>query len=256
MDTQMNVTPENQQALSTIDQDVLCLEMSPVDQSTADSEIALCNTHLFLNGAPINHGIDVIPHAAMEKLKVAAMLLKTTDLNYVLAVKMHFVLDEDGERIELLYQPLYMSRPASDIGEPMYSVREGGYYYYDRIDKNFYQISQARKIDALKASYRNNIRILHRLDVTPTSYIPGLDSDAAIFPFQTIEELMHDNEGNAFYIHNSIRKEAVGGAFSIQHCLLLSSVTLTGNSFKGKFANRSHLCPPSCNVIQYALAKI
>lgn len=254
MDTQMKVTPENQQELSTTSQDDLCLEMSPVDISTADEEIALCNTHLFINGATINHVIAEVPMAAITKLKIAALSLKTIELNYVLGIKMHFIIENN--LINLLYQPLYMTRPPSVIGEPEYTVKEGDYYQFDVATQSFAQVGSPRLISAMKASYTTNIRIKHRLDVTPTGYIPGLDSTAVIFPFQTIEDLVRDNQGISFFIHNSIRKEPVGGAYSIQHCLLLSSTLLTSNSFKGKYANRSHLCPPSCNAIQYALAKI
>ncbi|MNJ90703.1 hypothetical protein D3C87_83400 [compost metagenome] len=254
MDTQMKVTPESKQVLSTTVQDELCLELSPVDQSTADEEIQECNAHLFIKGSPIKHVIAEIPHDEVTKLKEAALLLKTIELNYVLGLKMHFIIDNDD--VNLLYQPLYMSRPPSIIGEPVYTVKEGDYYRFDPVQRKFSKMTSSKQVNTLKTAYTTHIRIKHRLDVTPTGYIPGLDSDAVIFPFQTIDDLIRENEGNGFFIHNSIRKEAVGGAYSIQHCLLLSSAILTGNSFKGKFANRSHLCPPSCNSIQYALAKV
>lgn len=249
MQQEMELNAENRMALLG-SEDSLDYEFSPVDSSTGGIEIEECNTHLAINGNPINHLIATIDVTAMDTLYWAAVRLRNNTLNYVTGVKLSFGVQDGG--VILIFQPLYMTTPPGVIPEPFYNVTGGLNYIFNSDTKAFEEASDSL-VSTLTADYRSMIRIKHRTDRTFTSYIPNADTDAVIFPFQTIYALINDNVGNVVHFHNAIRKEPVGGAYSIQHAVLLSSQYLLGNSFEGKYANRSHLCPPSCNKVQYAV---
>lgn len=253
MDAQMKTALDDQLNFTAFElEDQLDIDMSPVDPQVAQREIDACNEHLEINGAPINHSIMSVPMSAITTLYNAAMALRTDTANFVTGLKMHLTI-KDG-LVSLLFQPLLMTRPAPPvpIGEPFYNVTAGAFYAYDEATRTV-ALCPSRDYPVLLANYRNDIRIKHRIDIDFTRFIPDMDTEAIIFPFQTIVALAKDNGSNTIYFHNSIRLEPVGGGYSVKHCLLLSSILLQGNSFKGKYANRSHLCPPSCNSIQYAL---
>ena len=232
-------------------QDVLDLEMSPVDSTMANYEIDMCNTRLEMNGDSVPHLIATVGKEALEAMADIALSLKPKDQNFVVGLKFHLAATDGGE-MKLLYQPTYMTRPANGLMEPFYRVTEGYFYSYDDSTGTFESMS-AGDAETLKDNYQTLIRIKHRTDTVCMPFIQGVDTESVLFPFQTIFELMADNEGDGIYIHNSIREEPIGGSYIIKHCLLLSSVLLSGNSFTGKYANRSHLCPPSCNEVQYGL---
>lgn len=257
MDTEMNTTEKANSSFSQIKEDQLSLEMSPVEKDTANSEINNCNDHLAINGRSIKHLFDQVTVDALEFLRDQSLRLQSkTDplLNFVTGLKLHFAINNDG--LVLLYQPVYMTRQPSSMGEPFYDVITGDFYTYDQTNNQFVSVS-ASDAYSWTNGYKRNIGIKHRLDTTFTSFIQGLDTEAAIFPFQTIVALYSDNSVSSVFFYNSIRQEPVGGSYSVKHCLLLSSekLELNSNSFAGKLANRSHLCPPSCNSLQYALIK-
>lgn len=233
-------------------QDVLDLELSPVDTALANYEINMCNTRLEMNDSQVPHLIATISRSALEAMKTIALGLKPNDDHFVVGLKFHLAATDGGE-MKLLYQPTYMTRPASTLMEPFYRVT-GGYFYSYNDSTNTFEGMSAGEAETLKGNYMSLIRIKHRTDTVCTPFIPNVDTESVLFPFQTLFELMADNEGDGVYIHNSIREEPIGGSYIIKHCLLLSAEELlVGNSFTGKYANRSHLCPPSCNEVQYGL---
>jgi len=243
-------THENRIALLERE-DVLDLEMSPVDATMANIEIDMCNSRLEMNDEHVPHLVATVGKSALESMVDIAFRLKPNDQHFVIGLKFHLAAT-DGGVMKLLYQPTYMTRPESTLMEPFYRVTEGYFYSYDESTGTFDSMS-AGEAEALKANYQSLIRIKHRTDTVCTPFIQGVDTESVLFPFQTIFELMKDNDGDGIYIHNSIREEPIGGSYIIKHCLLLSTELLTGNSFTGKYANRSHLCPPSCNEVQYGL---
>jgi hypothetical protein len=254
MEAQTNTTMENQNHIPLLTlEDKLDIDMSPVDKDVARAEIEACNARLAINGKNINHEIAEVSIGAIGMLYKDAMLLRQNESNFVTGIKMNLIILNGV--VSLVYQPVLMTRQPSVIGEPFYNVAEGAFYTYNTSLQAF-ELFPTRNINVLTENYRNDIQIKHRVDTTFTSFIPNVDTESIIFPFQTIYALAKDNMSPSIFIHNSIRLEPVGGGYSVKHCLLLSAESLEGNSFKGKYANRSHLCPPSCNLVQYALLRI
>lgn len=260
METEMN-TASKQINLSTllVAEDQLDLQMSPVTQDVAISEINNCNEFLTLNNRNINHLVTEIPNLAIDFLYKKSMEMVPRSGNYVTSLRLHFAVEQDA--ITLLFEPVIATRPSNVLSEPTYSVVKGeNYYAYDPSTKSFVE---AGKVDdpqnALISAYKANIGIKHRGESTFNPFKPNLDTEAVIFPFQTLYTLMRDNRAESVFFYNSIRKEDIGTSYGVKHCLLLSAKSLPAEDllqsyiYEGTFANRSHLCPPSCNVIQHAL---
>jgi hypothetical protein len=180
--------------------------------------------------------------------------------------------------IVFLYQPVYMH----DTGTYR---QENSYYVFDLDPKTYYTYDPAKFLfvkyngdaAALCKNYYTNIRIIHTQDATLETFNQDFsgrqswknDTKSIIFSFQEIFRLYHDNtnetDGQRYckniYIRNGAANYRKGklNQWRIKHTVLFSIDNGSLNSFLslpqitevGRFANLAHLCPPSCESLNY-----
>lgn len=237
-------------------EDVLDLKLSVLSVPTAIQEIAKCHLHLKVNGNVIpNLAMDSIDYSKFDKLFHEATSIEgALGKSYLTGLKINFGIKNDA--IFLVFQPVRLSK--SDVPN-RYDVYEGGYYYYaDDIDG--FKNAQPDDLASL-AVYQKNIQIRHLNEPIFSNFVEGVDSTAVIIPFQVIFSLIYDNFNNTdIFLFNGIVEREVNGKNRINHSIFASSARdedkttlkrvsyMVGTGFKGRYANRSHLCPP-CDYV-------
>ena len=241
-------------------EDVLNLKLSVLSVPVAVQEIAKCYLHLKING-------DIIPNLVMDSInysKFDDLFHKATALHgiqgksYLTGLKINFGIKDDA--IFLVFQPVRLNR--SD--EPnRYNVSEGGYFCYADDVKGFVD-AQPADMASLEA-YQQNIQIRHLNELNFSNFDEERDSPAVIIPFQVIFSLIYYNEYNTdIFLFNGIVERKVNGVEQISHSIFASSArdedglpAIRMNTkrlnlvedFTGRYANRSHLCPP-CDYVE------
>lgn len=241
-------------------EDVLDLKLSVLSVPTAVWEIAKCNSHLNING-------DVIQNLAMDSIdysKFDDLFHKATTLpgvpgkSYLTGLKINFGIKNNA--MFLVFQPVRLNR--SD--EPnRYNVSEGGYFCY-KDDVIGFVDAQPADIASIE-TYQQNIQIKHLNESNFSNFDEERDSTAVIIPFQVIFSLIYYNEDDTdIFLFNGIVRRKVNGLDQVNHSIFVSSArdedglpAIKMNTkelslvedFTGRYANRSHLCPP-CGYVE------
>ena len=244
-------------------EDQIDLSGVPVSKTDAECEIGDCNNYLRLGNAPMAVLIDNISFQSMETIYFAAASYKenSTALHYITGLKMYFGVNEavSDEAISLIYQPVFLERTnlTGNVGE--YTAKFEGPLFVHEGDKGF-QLISAANAQVRTDAYDSLLRI--KRIATQTDYDldeKGTDVVAVTFPFQTIFALLSGNNYAGIQLYNSIRKEKGASMEDIvKHCVLLlgddpKTENPNPNIFTNMFANRSHLCPPSCKKVEEPL---
>lgn len=244
------IIQQNQKLKSLRDEDILDLELIPKEKDEGTREIKKCSKYLRLNKAIVPSDLCRLLLPELTMLFLDAANLRNESKNGLTGLKIIFGASKVDDIISLtpIFQPVYMRRIALQVAAGDYETIYGKYYHRD--DKDIKVIPE-EEMKRYTENYKNNVKIVDESRARNLDFIPGIDTESVIFPFQTIFTLLYDN-GNAkgVFMYNSIRKDR-----DMKHCVLLSSQKMLGNSFKGKYANRSHLCPPDCNTLKYSIAK-
>ncbi len=239
-------------------EDKLDLSKMPVDLTKAIQEIGMCTTHLSINQVMLSDSdklICKIPIAAFTDLQLEAETLRENNNNkYVIALKMHLGVDSQN-KITLFFQSVYCEclKPDPSIKKRIFTiVKEGVLKSYN--GQNMIADSDN---GGYRARYVKNIGVKHNdTETTPFQFETGKDTESIIFSFQEIVEFIKANPLiDEVFIYNSIRTDKSNVPFIYKHTLLLSPEiqALVRESFKGKFANLAHLCPPHCKDLPYDL---
>jgi hypothetical protein len=189
----------------------------------------------------------------------------TTCIGYVTGLQVLPALENDNLR--LLYLPMYMCKAsvASDSFNVTTFTSDTLYYTADGFNSaNDDELNWIR-------NYRNNIRFKESGTLT-RPFNNEMDSTgdtrAVMLTFQGIDAVLEQNTSDTLKIWNlafkipgapaanSIRQSLLLGPDSLtpQHLTALRKKKVSGKlfligSFTGKFADRSHLCPPSCDIV-------
>jgi hypothetical protein len=232
-------------------EDVLQNDITIVEIPTAIGEMAKCKDHLQITGKPIgdlNLTMNSIQFGAFDKLfGYATKLRGTSTQRYVTGLRVH--LGIKGSEVVLLFQPTCLIK-SSNANEPnRYYAFDGLYYSYSDQTK-FVPATEDELIYI--TNYQSIIRIKHHGADTFERLDQNGDTTSIIIPFQVIYSLIYDNEPHTdVFLFNAI----LNGSNKINHTVLMG----TGNDsdgkqaftgeYTGKYANRSHLCPP-CNYVE------
>lgn len=236
-------------------EDVLNLTLVPINPTLGNKEIADYADHVRIDGQEVTPMVAAISATAIENLFLVAGSDYEPGEHYVAGLRIYFGVDPIAGIPDIypVYRPLFMKRIAEDeeasTGE--YEPFAGPNFVF--VDGEFAPITQ-EEADLITASYKSQVTIKHYDEIAFTAFRPGEDVESLEFPFQTLFTLMSDNEVNEIYLYNAIRPQN-NGVVGVYECILLLPMEAErffySNNMKGKYANRSKLCPPDCSVVTY-----
>ena len=251
---------ENHAVLDPIqNEDQLSLELADVNSVEANKRITNCRTYLELNGQPVSYeiGNGLIDRIELDSLfNLTLQYVPTTPKKYITVLKIILGSKENDEglfEIHPIFQPMVL------IWNEYYpNSNNHGYVRSDNSPNILYQLENNRLIGTTLAqknlwvqNYKDRIRIKHNDLENHATFRAGVDVMEVVFPFQTIYTLMKENNNDKFNLHNCIQKITHQETNPVKHAILISSPYNNPNTlgeFSGKYANRSHLCPP-CNGV-------
>ncbi len=255
---------ENHLALVPItNEDQLSLELADVDITTGAIRIANCREFLQLNNSFLPDHIFKIGQDQLDVLYSAlSAYTPSTPKKYISVLKITFGLKETvvgSGNFEMypLFRPLILewSEYVANSNNHLYVPKDGVMtqtYDFDKVSGRVNVINTAQK-DEYVQNYMTHIRIKHDDTENFARFRQGVDVKFIIIPFQTIYTLMNENNNIFFNLYNSIQKITHQEVNFIKHAILIDSLKnnppVTG-AFTGKYANRSHLCPP-CNGVNF-----
>ena len=193
--------------------------------------------------------IDVL---AFEQLYTEALGLKGTT-GHITSLKIWLGLDSN-----LIMTPLFKPVCANFKSGNIYTVADNGkFYYYDETAPLGQKFKEYTSTFDLRKNYRDTIRIKHEGDTEYKKFIENDDTEAVIYPFQTIFTLMYDNPNADFVILKNSIATTKSGVLKDQNAILLLAPKSRKDIvvFTGKYANRSHLCPPCAEISDFDLIK-
>ncbi|WP_300489820.1 hypothetical protein [Flavobacterium sp.] len=232
-------------------EDILNLELAPKTREEGDQEIRDCDTYLQLDSHTVAYHLASLSLKQLTKLFEFATNLGDDNTERVTGLKVLIgagtVADSTTTTLLPLFQPLYLKRIKSEETIGTYEVFPGKYYQFKGSETN---TVPEEDVEKYKKTYRVNVIIQEK------EFRSGVNTEAVIFPFQTIFTLLYDNEETKeVLLYNAIRRD-LDLDRNAKHSILLSSQKMMeASNFKGKYANRSHLCPPDCNTLEYNVAK-
>jgi hypothetical protein len=234
----------------------LDMQIAEVDVMNPLPQIDYLNTVAKLtNGNSVLIDLDSeiidIDTSAFDQLYEYALSLKGMN-GHITALKIWLGLDSN-----LKVTPLFQPVCANFKSGTTYTVSDyNKIYYYDENGSPGQMFQEYTSAFDLRENYRKNIRIKHAGDTDFKEFIECDDTEAIIYPFQTIYTLMYDNpKANFVTLKNSIATTKTG-LLKDQNAILLQAIKITKEvteSFAGKYANRSHLCPPCREINDFDL---
>ncbi|WP_300665511.1 hypothetical protein [Fluviicola sp.] len=247
------IVSKNSALAALKNEDLLDVQLTVVEVPTAIQEISDCHKYLKINNHEIqNLTVDSIQYNTFDSLfKEATNLRGTSTQSYITGLKVS--LGIKAGNMFLVFQPVYLSKSTDVLNEPnRYYVHEGLHYYY-KGDSDGFVPAKAEDLTAL-VCYHDTIQIKHLESVDFKPFNDRTDSKAVIIPFQVIFSLIYDNENNTdVFLFNAVVKRVISGTNQVNHTVLIGANNdeakgIHGGLFTGKYANRSHLCPP-CSYV-------
>lgn len=242
-------------------ENTLQLTIMEVETNLAIREIELSKTFLRIESKTVAPRVANINTAAIDSMLNFAKTLtvSATCTNYVTGIKMEYAIGSNS-LLGLYYKPVKFCRQflASGQGVENFGIYtlpiEGPRYEYIN---NTFSLAASDATTSI-SNYTTLIKIQHTTTTTtpvPTTITP-YDVTSVIFTFQELKALIDDNSGaKNLRIYNCMREISIDPSISsLKHSLIVTTdnIKLYPNetkgrrSFKGKYANLSHLCPPSC----------
>lgn len=239
-------------------EDVLNLEMDDVDSVEGQARLQRSQSNLRLSRIPPIIDIAQISSDQMEILYNKVSGFTTPQKQCLTALIVHHAMETvDGKDVyNPLYQPVFLKWIRKDhVSQTnVYELKEQGNYYVLNGSEKF---SQRTDYDDRKNLYKGRFEICPNHNHPPVfrSFIdnPPTDTKCALFPFQLIFTLMKHNGNDTVLLHHSVNGTGSNEMDDIPlyHSILLSSKRITNTGlFAGKYANRSHLCPP-CSETEF-----
>lgn len=253
--------------------DVVTTSASVVPEPNADTEFVYCDRYVSIgsNHLKLYRQIDSLRYHSLDTLKNMAIRSGASYAHCVLGLQITLGLSSP-QRMKLLYKPVVMSK-VKDSTDAINSATLWGiyhlepntfsYYTYNRATRSFNTTTDLSCI----SSYTNSVMIKHdkaHLDAfISTGPDAQKDVTSMIFTFQEIDSLVSQNPNNMYIrVLNAAIDCSNTTTPYIKHTLLLGPSCLDpqlinmkffGQDFDHKYANLSHLCPPSCSTHIYQL---
>lgn len=259
------IVEENPALAALKNEDVLHIDWTVVEIKTAIHEIAKCHQHLRIIDKEIdNLTMDSVKYNAFDKLFIEATSLRgtTSQQGYITGLRVNLGIKEetiDGNLFRnmfLIFQPTYLCKSTNPSEPNRYYAFDGLHYRYCMEEEKFVPAT-ATEMSTITC-YHENIRIKHIGESDFGEINDEHDTRSVLIPFQVIYSLILDNETDTdLFFYNSVYQQLIGGASMINHTLLMGtgrevggrkSFLDSGYLLSGKYANRSHLCPP-CNYV-------
>lgn len=249
----------------------LFLDKHRLPSTSGDGEIEDCEGHIRINNVPLSSSLYVsIARQALCKLYKDACTLKLNPsdiigLRVLLGAKTDF-------SMELFFQPVILTLQSEIIDAELQSQgifdlsRSGQIHNY--LGSSF----QASQSGDYTYRYQKKVEIKHNNEDGWGTFIPGKDVESVIFTFQEIFCFLHEIGMDTLKIFNCVRKfNTIGKGLINKHSLVLAEngpdpdFQLSNKSlvyseplklFSGAYSNLTHLCPPNCSRLIYALERI
>lgn len=174
-------------------------------------------------------------------------------------IGLRFVYGIDADyKMKLFYQPVCLSLTTTTTNDSVaffVSRDQPKVFYKYESAKGF---STATSTETLAIANYKQVFINKNISTTAIwkPYQPDVDVGSVIFTFAEIGDLLDDGTKDTVFVYNAAFLRAIPKSNDslINHSIIL---TIDGNlnklfsDFKGKYANLSHLCPPSCNNLTF-----
>lgn len=250
-------TQTYRQLKALIDEDLVDLQMSIMDEQEAQDHVVMCRSLLKFKGSSLpSLLIYKIPLTAFSVMFEEATSKRLNSDKYITAVKIYMA--SNGTGIMPIFQPVYLKQKNFDPATQKYlyqipSYGNGSYYTFD--GNAFVKITNDNDRIVSMLEYTNgNMTLVHKDGDGFKPFIQDTDVESCLFPFQTIYKVMQDSNSEYAFLTNAIRRVNFDMNAPNKHIVIMSGEEV--NEIEGafvelaKFANRSHLCPP-CDGLNF-----
>jgi len=237
----------------------------PVLVQTAEAEILFAYQTLSINNHSLPVFIQSIDSASIRQLRLYSINERAGNPDwgdFVTAVQIYLGLNAKEDSICLLFQPVLLCKGVNTGDVYKTSWEYPGYFNYN--GTNFALSNDSSCI----LRYQSLIQF-KQANGSIRNFNPSADSTgdtkSLLLSFQELDSVFISNKSNVIHFWNSVLQIPVSSGLYTKHSLLLSPKqygptdfknrakrkTLLKLPFAGNFANRSHLCPPSCDEVSY-----
>lgn len=245
----------------------LCLDKHELSEEGGNNEVLICDNLVKINGVKIDPEKYVsITKEALSKLYKDSTSLRTHPAD-VLVLKVILAADTNNTMC-YFYQPMSLALNTEIIdaelqNQGIFNVGKSG-PTYEYIPSEFKEAAVGERANY----YQEHVSIFHNKTDKWGAFISGKDVEAVIFSFQEIFNFMHTNNLDTVKIFNCARGfNTIAKGHIIKHSLILAengpfgaelkaSEINSSNLFRGKYSNLTHLCPPNCARLLYALERL
>jgi hypothetical protein len=253
---------------------------SKVHNAVAKELVEATSTHITLNGSALDLFAEEIDAAELDSFEVYANALTCNPACADWMTGMRIIYSQDGASLKLYYQPILLCATNAARPGPKGNIQDfdlcnsGSFYEYTsgRFKKLITQAQlddMTNRIDNYKIAkspdlpygvqIKNPAGIWENFDATNDDN-PAGSVKSVVYP---LGELISLNTGRMVKLWNtveltSVKKDGVTTLYH-KHNILLSTenVTSAGTILNvpkdAKFADLSHLCPPSCNGNRFTI---
>lgn len=236
-------------------EDELNLEMDDVNGVEAAVRFKRFDDNVLINGMQVPNSEIEISRTAMDSL-YEKVKDRPTDKKCLTGLYIFYACKIIGTThiFYPIYQPVFLTWEKYDeysLTHLYVTTYEDAAFHFDGTD--FIQC-----VNDEASEWRRNYRTYVRLNTsnTPGTFISfrnNIDAEGLFFPFQLIYRLMKDNDPSRIILKSCMTEFSHHQACKRKHSMLLKSPLGSGSGdFTGKYANRSHLCPP-CGRFGFAL---
>lgn len=262
-----------------LEEDDLYTETSRVESEKAEINIELTSQFFRIGTSPIDSFVMNMKHSELEKLRTAeaVKIPHNQGFSYVTGIKMIYAVKQSN--FCLYFSPVKFSRDPKinpSIGNGLtinytYDIVDSGKIFKYENDA-FIQITDADELVEINRQIQDYVRPGVGISLKPNRWEPSYrnhnqlptiegDTTSVILPFQTFEKFkLSNNLKDTFKLWNQVKDSVYNGKSYIKHDLIFSSDDIFSDkgdiiapTFGGKFANLSHLCPPSCQGLKAIL---
>ena len=249
----------------------LCLDKHNLSEEGGDQEILACPASLKINGVPVSTEQFVsIDKADIHKLYKDSSSLRI-HTNDILGLRVILGANIDNT-MHLFFQPVGLILKNEIIDAELqnygtFDIEKSG-QVYDYINSSF-QVAQAT--DYVNY-YQTKMMINYSQSDGWSGFTSGRDVESVTFSFQEIFSFMNTTQSSVLNIFNCIRQfDTIGKGIIRKHSVVLAeegpeppenpvinilNFLESTDAFRGRYSNLTHLCPPNCSRLVYALERI
>lgn len=247
----------------------LCLDKHRLSEEGGDSEVSSCPAYLKIKETPVS----TEPFVSIDKDDIHKLYKDSYNLKIhpsdVLGLRVMLGANVDNT-MHLFFQPVNLSLLSEIIdaelqNQGIFDIGKSG-LVYDYTNSSFQTAQASDYIDY----YQKNVKILHNATDGWSGFISGKDVESVTFSFQEIFSFMKEYGLSILKIYNCVRRfDTIDKGWVNKHSLVLAETgpeeenpedtrlrfVKSTNAFRGAYSNLTHLCPPNCSRLIYALER-